>query len=146
MDDISRELEKEISKSKPKPLKKNRTFNVLIVDDDGNIRYGNRYKALLILLSILSIISICISILFFHLYSSLSEEALSDKADLVSAKKKIEKLSFEREQLIAKLVLLGEEPKILNYTEDSTDREGEQSAKRETWSGTEDEQKNQNHD
>jgi hypothetical protein len=126
MEDISRELEKEIRKTRPKALKKNPTAQMLIVDDNGNIRYGNHYKILLILLSIFSIISLCTSILFFHLYSSLSEKALSNKANLVSAKKTIEKLTREREQLIAKLVLLGEEPELLNNTEKATDSEIEQ--------------------
>jgi hypothetical protein len=117
MEDISRELEKEISKAKPKVLKRNRTIKVLIVDDTGNIRYGNRYKTLIILLSILSIISICTSIMFFQLYSSISGEALSNKANLASAQKKIESLTVEREQLIAQLVLLGEEPEILKNKE-----------------------------
>jgi|APSaa5957512622_1039677.scaffolds.fasta_scaffold71319_2 hypothetical protein len=126
MEDISRELEREINKSKPKPVKKNRTIKVLVVDNNGNIRYGNRYKTLIILLSILSVISICTAIVFFHLYSSLSGEILSDKANLVTAREKIEKLTIEREQLIAQLVLSGQEPEILNNTEKAFNSESEQ--------------------
>lgn len=129
MEDISRELEKEISKAKPKPLKKNRTLKVLLVDDNGNIRYGNRYKTLLLLLAILSIISLCTTILFFHLYSSLNEKALSDRARLMSAKNKIERLSIERERLIAKLVLLGEEPELFNNKEKAANSHAERKSK-----------------
>jgi hypothetical protein len=38
MEDISRELEKEIARSKPKPYKQDRKTRLLIIDDFGQVK------------------------------------------------------------------------------------------------------------
>ena len=110
MEDISRELEREIAKSKPKPFRKNRKIKILIVDDFGKVISGNHLKILLIVLSFISIVTFLTSALLFYHYFTLSRGAGSAKDSLILAEKKISELTGEKELLMARLVILGKEP------------------------------------
>lgn len=110
MEDISRELEREIAKSKPKPFRKNRKIKILIVDDFGKVISGNHLKILLIVLFSISIVTFLTSALLFYHYFTLSRGAGSAKDSLILAEKKISELTGEKEVLMARLVILGKEP------------------------------------
>lgn len=129
MEDISRELEREIAKSKPKPFRKNRKIKILIVDDFGKVISGNHIKIVLIVLSFISIVTFLTSTWLFYHYSILSRQTGSTKGRLLLAEKKINELTDEKEVLMARLVILGKDPgvkKILEKAERplSNDLEG----------------------
>lgn len=117
MEDISRELEREIAKSKPKPFKKNRKIKILVVDDFGKVISGDHMKILLMVLSFMSAVTFLTSALLFYRYTNLSRDAVSTKGSLVLAEKKITELTGEKEVLMARLVILGKEPGIKKQTE-----------------------------
>ena len=117
MEDISRELEREIAKSKPKPFKKNRKIKILVVDDFGKVISGDHMKILLIVLSFMTVVTFLTSALLFYRYTNLSRDAVSTKGSLVLAEKKITELTGEKEVLMARLVILGKEPGIKKQTE-----------------------------
>ena len=119
MEDISRELEREIAKSKPKPFRKNRKIKILIVDDFGKVISGNYIKIILLVLSFISIITFLISTWLFYHYSVLSQETGSTKKRLLLAEKKINELTDEKEVLMARLVILGKDPGINKIVEKS---------------------------
>ena len=112
MEDISRELEREIAKSKPKPFRKNRKIKILIVDDFGKVVSGNHIKTLLLVFFFVSVVScLTLSFLFYH-YSFLSRESVSNEESLLEAEKKISELTGEKEVLMARLVILGKDPEV----------------------------------
>ncbi len=112
MEDISRELEREIAKSKPKPFKKNRKIKILVVDNFGKVISGDHMKILLMVLSFISIVTFLTSAYLFYHYYTLSREAVSAKTSLILAEKKISELTGEKEVLMARLVILGKEPGV----------------------------------
>lgn len=112
MEDISRELEREIAKSKPKPFRKNRKIKILIVDDFGKVISGNHIKIILMVLFFISIVMICTSAVFFYRFFVSSRDAASYKDRLILAEKKLDELTDEKEVLMARLVILGKEPGI----------------------------------
>ena len=117
MEDISRELEKEIARSKPKPSKQVRKTRVLIVDDFGEMKSGGYLKNLVTILSIISIVCFVAAALFYYLYTGLSRDASSTKNMLVLAEKKVDELTMEKEVLMARLVISGKEPGIEKESE-----------------------------
>jgi len=123
MEDISRELEKEITRSKPKPSKFDRKKRVIIVDDFGEMKSGGYLKTLIMILSIISIVCFVIAALFYNLYTELSKEANSTENRLVLAEKKVYDLTREKEILMARLVIEGKEPEI----EKESEKEGKSS-------------------
>ncbi|MCK5348437.1 MAG: hypothetical protein KAJ25_03560 [Desulfobacula sp.] len=112
MEDKSRELEKEIAQSKPKPYKKNRKTRLLIVDDFGKMKSGDYLKTLITTLSILTVFCFVAAIFFYSLYSDLSRDVKPVKNRLVLAEKKVTELTREKEILMARLVISGKEPGI----------------------------------
>ncbi|MEN8211680.1 MAG: hypothetical protein ABFR31_08170 [Thermodesulfobacteriota bacterium] len=108
MDDISRELEKEIAQSKPKPYIPERRTRVIVVDDFGEMKPGDYFKTLVKFFSIMSVICFIAAVVFCYLYINLSWDSGSIKTELDIAKKKISKLTQEKEILMAKLVISGE--------------------------------------
>ncbi|MFA5903839.1 MAG: hypothetical protein WC836_07865 [Desulfobacula sp.] len=124
MEDISRELEREIAKSRPKPFKKNRKIKILIVDDFGKIMSGDKMKIIFIILSFISVVTFITSILYYYRYTQLLRDTASNEDKLVFAEKKIGDLTTEKEMLMARLVILGKEPgikKTMEKNEKSTD-------------------------
>ena len=131
MEDISRELEREIAKSKPKPFKKNRKIKILVVDNFGKVISGDHMKILLMVLSFISIVTFLTSAYLFYHYYTLSREAGSAKTSLILAEKKISELTGEKEVLMARLVILGKEPgvkKILEKDERPLNNDQEEKA------------------
>jgi hypothetical protein len=112
MEDISRELEREIAKSRPKPFRKNRKIKILIVDDFGKVISGNHIKIILMVFFFISIVMFFTSTVFFYKSFVFSREAVSYKDRLISAEKKLDELTSEKEVLMARLVILGKEPGI----------------------------------
>ncbi|MCM2284726.1 MAG: hypothetical protein NDI81_08100 [Desulfobacula sp.] len=112
MEDISRELEREIAKSRPKPFRKNRKIKILIVDDFGKVISGNHIKILFMLLLVISIVSSLTSAIFIYKYFVFSQESVSYKDRFLSSEKKLNELTSEKEVLMARLVILGKEPGI----------------------------------
>ncbi len=106
MDDISRELEKEIAQAKPKPNKQSRNTKVLIVDDFGKIKSGKHLKITIKILLAASIVCFVAAFSFYYLYMSLSRNINSIEDRLVFAEKKVEDLKKTKEELMAKLVIL----------------------------------------
>nr|NJM01031.1 hypothetical protein [Desulfobacula sp.] len=110
MEDISRELEREIAKSRPKPFRKNNKIKILMVDDFGRVISGNHMKIIFVGFCFISVAAFFTSILFIYKYVTLSGETAPYKERLVLAEKKIIELTTEKEVLMARLVILGKEP------------------------------------
>ena len=123
MEDISRELEREIARSKPKPYKLDRKTRVLIVDNFGEIKSGEYLKIFVMILSIISLVCFVAAALFYYLHTGLSQEINFTKNKLVSAEKKVNELIREKEVLMARLVISGKDPGIEKQSE-KEDRPG----------------------
>ena len=117
MEDISRELEREIALSKPKPYKRDRKTKILIVDDFGQMKSGEYLKVLVMILSVVSIICFVAAGLFYSLYKGLSRNASSINSRIVIAEKKVDQLTREKEILMARLVISGKEPGLQKENE-----------------------------
>lgn len=112
MEDISRELEREIAQSKPKPYKQDRKTRVLIIDDFGQMKSGEYLKTLIRLLTGLCLVLFVSVIVLYLLYSGNSENTGQSSARLARAEKKVAELTHEKEVLMARLVIQGKEPGI----------------------------------
>ena len=112
MEDISRELEREIAQARPKPYKQDRKTKILIVDDFGEIKSGEHLKTLVTILSFISIVCFLSSAILYFLYTGLSRGVNSTQNRLVLSEKKVEELTGEKEVLMARLVIAGKEPRI----------------------------------
>ncbi len=112
MEDISRELEREIVRSKPKPYKQDRKKRVIIVDDFGTMESGNYLKTLVSILSIICIVCLVAAAWYYFLDARLSKKVKSMENRLVLAEKKVNDLTREKEILMARLVIEGKEPEI----------------------------------
>ena len=117
MEDISRELEKEIARSKPKPYKQNRTTRVLIIDDFGEMKSGDYLKTIIKILSIISILCFVAAALYYYLYTGLYRDADLTENRLALAEKKVDELIQEKEVLMARLVISGKDPVIEKKSE-----------------------------
>lgn len=112
MEDISRELEKEIAQSRPKPYKKSTDRRILIIDNFGRMKSGEYLRVLVRLLGVASIVCVSAAVLFYYLYSNLSGQTVKMKFDLAQARQKVTDLTQEKEVLMAKIVMLGKDPSI----------------------------------
>lgn len=113
MEDISRELEKEIARSKPKSYKQERKTRIIIVDDFGKMKSGEYLKTLITTLSILNVFCFAAAVFFYSFYTDLSRDVTPVKNKLVLAEKKVDELTHEKEVLMARLVISGKEPGIM---------------------------------
>ena len=120
MEDISRELEREIAQSKPKPYKQDRKTKVLIVDDFGRMTSGDYLKKLVWGLTGISLFCMVAAVVCFILYSEMAKESKQISAEFVVAQKKVADLTSEKEMLMARLVMSGKEPGIESETEGQT--------------------------
>ena len=107
MEDISRELEREIARSKPKPYIQDRRTRLIIVDDFGEMKSGDHFKTLVKVFSFMSVICFTAALVFYYLYTDLSRDSSSIEAKLDIAQNKVNKLTQEKEVLMAKLVISG---------------------------------------
>ncbi len=117
MEDISRELEKEIAQSKPKPHKHDRKSRVLIVDDFGEMKSGDYLKTLARVFFYFTVVGMISTGILFYLYSDNLKKLESNYARLVSAEKEIKDLINEKEVLMAKLVISGNTLAIISEAE-----------------------------
>jgi hypothetical protein len=109
MEDISRELEREIALSKPKPFKQDRKTRVIIVDDFGHIKSGRHLKIFVTIFSVTTFVCLVAAGLFYFLYTGLSRESRDLKDRVVLAEKNMETLAREKEMLMARLVMSGQD-------------------------------------
>ena len=112
MEDISRELEREIARSKPKPYKQDRKTRILIIDDFGKMKSGEYLKTFVKILFFTSVVCFVSAVLFYYLYTGLSKDARLTKAKLILAEKQVDELTSKKEILMARLVISGKEPRI----------------------------------
>jgi hypothetical protein len=107
MEDISKELEQEIARSKPKPYISNKNTTLLIIDDSGKIKSGDYLKILVKFLLIITVICFGTAAVFCYLYADSFKDRNSIKAKLDIAQGKVIKLNKEKEVLMAKIVISG---------------------------------------
>ncbi len=112
MEDIQRELEREIARSRPAPFKRNLKKKILIIDDSGEMKSGGWIQISLYVLSVISVICFVAATVFFFRFSSLSNENKILTAQLSNSENKIDHLTDEKEVLMARLVISGKEPGI----------------------------------
>ena len=117
MEDISRELEKEIAQSRPKPYKKNRMSRVLIIDDFGKMKSGDYLKLLVKGLCTVCLVCFILAVVFYKLYTDASRDADAAQSGLTRLQQRVEDLSGEKEVLMARLVMLGKEPVLTAQAE-----------------------------
>ena len=112
MEDISRELEREIALSKPKPYKQDRKTSILIVDDFGRMSSGQYLKSFVTVLSFVSLVLLVAAGLLFYLYTGLSRNSGIVQEKLVVSQERVKTLTREKEVLMARLVISGKKPDI----------------------------------
>ena len=112
MEDISRELEKEIAQSKPSPYKKNRKKSFLIVDDFGEIKSAGHLKVFVYAFLVIGTLSFFAAGGFYILFSQKALENKQLKLELTDLKKKVNSLVADNEILMARLVISGIKPGI----------------------------------
>jgi len=112
MEDISRELEKEITQLKPSPYKRSRKKRILIVDDFGEMKSAGHLKVLVYVFGVTSMVSLLAAIGFYYLFSNQGYENKALKTKLIGLEKKVDQLLNEKEVLMARLVISGKKPGI----------------------------------
>lgn len=106
MEDISRELEKEIeSYSSPVRIKRKSETRLIAVDDFGEMKSADWIKKFVLFLLVLSVILTITTILFYKLYSNYKVESKNLRTNLDVAERKIKDSIKEQEYLMAKLVI-----------------------------------------
>ena len=107
MEDISRELEREIARIKPAPHKVRRENRILIVNDAGEIRSGDFLRLLVYVLLVISILGGLGTIAFYRFYAKAHSLNVQLEESLESLEKKADRLISEKELLMARLVMTG---------------------------------------
>ncbi|MCK5311742.1 MAG: hypothetical protein KAJ62_06510 [Desulfobacteraceae bacterium] len=106
MEDISRELEKEIeSYSSPVRNKRKTETRYIAVDDFGSMKSADWIKKALLSLSVLCLVLFATTFLFYKLYANYKIENTKLQENLNSAEKKVKDSIKEKEFLMAKLVI-----------------------------------------
>jgi hypothetical protein len=126
MEDISRELGREIALSRPAPFKRDLRKKILIIDDLGEVKSGGWLKISLYSLLVISLVCMVTTLVLFIHFSSLSKENQTLIEQLSNAENKIDYLTDEKEVLMARLVISGKKP-ILNSEDEgspNTDKNG----------------------
>jgi len=120
MEDISRELEREIARAKPTPYKANKKKNVLVVNDFGEMKSGRYLSVMVRLLSVTSLVFGVAAAGLYHLYTHQLQRAEAMEERLVRLEKKQNQLTSEKEILMAQLVMAGDKPALGLAGDDST--------------------------
>lgn len=126
---MSKELEKEIARSKPKPYKKDRKLRILIVDDFGEMKAGEYLKTLIMILSAMSVFCFGAAVFLYYLYADLSRDINPVKNRIVLAENKVIELTREKEILMARLVISGKEPGLKTIDINESEKEEMKSGK-----------------
>ncbi|MGD9687209.1 MAG: hypothetical protein AB7U43_09595 [Desulfobacter sp.] len=106
MEDISRELEREIARIKPRPHKTRKENNILIINDFGEIRSGAFLKVLVYFLGVISLAGGG-TVTFYRLYSKANHQTVQLKSSQGVFQKKVDRLTSDKELLMARLVVTG---------------------------------------
>lgn len=110
MDDRLRGLEREIAQAKPAPFKRSGKSKIIIVDDFGEIKFGDWLRTLVNILSVICIICAVSTGVFLYRFMNLSKENNLLAKELILAEKKIDSLTEQQETLMARLVISGKKP------------------------------------
>lgn len=109
MEDISRELERELIGSKPTPYKKSRNQRILIMDDFGEVKSGRYLKSLVYIFSFTSLVCLLAACGLYYLFSELNFKNRELKKEKTLLEQKLGELAQEKEVLMARLVISGKE-------------------------------------
>jgi len=112
MEDISRELEKEITQLKPSPYKKSRKKSILMVDDFGEMKPAGHLKVLVYVFGVASLVCFLTAGGLYYFFSHQAVENKRLKSEVAGLSKKVDRLIKEREVLMARLVISGKKPGI----------------------------------
>ncbi|RLB91826.1 MAG: hypothetical protein DRH26_07410 [Deltaproteobacteria bacterium] len=112
MEDISRELEKEIIQLKPSPYKKSRKKSILMVDDFGEMKSADYLRVLVYVFGVVSLVCFLAASGLYYFFSHQTIENKRLKSEVAALAKKMDRLINEREVLMARLVISGKEPGI----------------------------------
>ena len=112
MEDISRELEREIARAKPVPHKKSKKKRVLIVDDMGGVKAGGYLKSLLVLLVCTTLACLAAAGVLFLFFDRLSSENRELASRAHALESRVAALTRDKETLMARLVMSGRDPDV----------------------------------
>jgi len=116
MEDISRELEREIARAKPSPHKASNKKRILIIDDFGELRSGGYLKVLVYFFSLIGFIGVSGTIGFYYFFAEVQKKNLKLEERLTFLEKKANRLTTDKELLMARLVLSGKKPDLVAPT------------------------------
>ncbi len=133
MEDISRELEREIARIKPTPHKTRKENNILIINDSGEIRSGAFLKVLVCFFWVISLAGGLGTLAFYRLYSKANNQNVQLKSSQDVFKKKVDRLTSEKDILMARLVVTGNAAELEALTRDG--KIGQDPPKKEKRSG-----------
>nr|WP_321404099.1 hypothetical protein [uncultured Desulfobacter sp.] len=133
MEDISRELEREIAQIKPAPHKLRGENTILIINDFGEIRSGAFLKVLVCFFLVLSLAGGLGTVAFYTLYSKANYQKNQLKNTQDAFEKEVDRLTREKELLMARLVMTGNAGELKALA--LTGRIGQEPPKKEKRSG-----------
>ncbi len=108
MEDISRELEKEIIASTGySPVKRRAKSKFFLINDFGEVKSVGWLKSFLWFLSLISIAAIVAAFFLYHLYSGIRADKTKLSNELAASHKKAASLIREKEILMARLAISG---------------------------------------
>lgn len=136
MEDISRELEREIAQIKPAAHKMRKGNSILIINDFGEIRSGAFLKVLVLLFLGISLAGGLSGVTFYRLYSKARNQNVQLKNSQDVFEKKVDRLTREKELLMARLVVTGNTAELQALTR--TGQIGRSSHKKEMHAGSTD--------
>lgn len=136
MEDISKELEREIAQIKPAPYKMRKENTILIINDLGEMRSGAFLKVLICFFLVISLAGWLGSVAFYRLYSRANNQNIQLKSSQDVLKKKVDRLTSENEILMARLVVTGNAAELEALTRDG--KIGQDPPKKEKRSGSAD--------
>ena len=118
MEDISRELEREIARTKPKPYNRPKGKNILIVNDFGELKSGNYLKAVVYFFLVVSVVASLGATGFYWLYSQTKLQNNQLETSVSNLEEKVQRLTGEKELLMARLVVTGNVSELETMPED----------------------------
>ena len=119
MEDLPRELEKEIKKlSQPVQIINKKKTGLFLINDFGKVKPVGWIKTFIGLLSFTTFFTILLTCLLYYLYADIKTEKIKQTQKLVIAEKRINTLINEKEILMARLVILGDNVDLTKNTKD----------------------------
>ncbi|MCP4116833.1 MAG: hypothetical protein GY737_15745 [Desulfobacteraceae bacterium] len=110
MEDISRELEKELkAHSRPVPAKRKIKTELYFINEIGEIASAAWIKPLVGLLALLTFLSTATAGVFVYFYTNSGAEQSELACSLAAREKRVQQLVSEKELLMARLVLSGKD-------------------------------------